>query len=200
MKQRRILSLITALALFCACAAPALGEATFFDEAPVTGLPVVDLTDDAYGLTDLQDGTEGAMTDLHAPTAIVILEPESATLLIGESLKLEVSMTAMVEPVVTKLTWRSGDRKIASVDKNGVVTGLGPGQVTITVRTANGLKARMALTIADSDAPVEAIDLPGDDADAAPENARSGLDATVAFWWKHAGELKSVEEELGVEP
>ena len=104
------------------------------------------------------------VTDLHAPTDIVILEPETRTLLVGDSMKLEVSMTAQVEPVDTTLTWKTSDKKIASVSKDGEVKGLKPGSARITVKTANKLKASLEFTVVDPSTPTSIqIELPEDE-------------------------------------
>lgn len=45
------------------------------------------------------------------------------------------------------LTFSSSDKKIATVDKNGVVRGKKKGTVTITVKSSNGLKATCKVTV-----------------------------------------------------
>ena len=45
------------------------------------------------------------------------------------------------------LTWRSSNRKIATVNSKGVVTGVKGGKVTITAKTVNGIKASCTVTV-----------------------------------------------------
>ena len=50
------------------------------------------------------------------------------------------------EPV-TKLTWSTANKKIATVGKTGLVTAKKAGKVKITVKTANGRKASIVVTV-----------------------------------------------------
>lgn len=67
----------------------------------------------------------------------VQLDPETASLLVGESTEL----SAMIQPANAtdqSVTWLSLDENIATVDENGTVTAIGPGTISITVETTDG--------------------------------------------------------------
>ncbi len=61
-----------------------------------------------------------------------------------------ITLKATISPSNTTnkaVTFKSSNKKIATVDKKGVVTGVKPGKVTITVTTANGKKATCTVTV-----------------------------------------------------
>ncbi len=61
-----------------------------------------------------------------------------------------ITLKATVSPSNTTnkaVTFKSSNKKIATVNKKGVVTGVKPGKVTITVTTANGKKATCTVTV-----------------------------------------------------
>lgn len=75
----------------------------------------------------------------------VTLDKTAATVKVGKSLQL----TATIEPsgaTDQKLEWTSSDSDIAIVT-NGRVTGVAPGDVTITVKTTNGKTATCTITV-----------------------------------------------------
>lgn len=78
------------------------------------------------------------------PTSIK-LNKKKASMVIGKKLTLK----ATVKPAnaETTLTWSSSDEKVATVSQKGVVKAVGKGKATITVETANGLKATCAITV-----------------------------------------------------
>ena len=82
-----------------------------------------------------------------APKSVEIVSDGSATVAVGSVLPLTVRM----EPAGAEstLTWSSSDKKIAAVDNQGYVTGVKEGSATITVRTANGEKARLTVKVVD---------------------------------------------------
>lgn len=51
------------------------------------------------------------------------------------------------ESAVKSVTWYSSNNKIATVSKNGKVTAVTAGTVTITAKTTNGLKAICKVTV-----------------------------------------------------
>ncbi|MBR1559516.1 MAG: Ig-like domain-containing protein [Clostridia bacterium] len=73
------------------------------------------------------------------PPTGVKLDKTSATLEVDDTLEL----TAAIQPagVTGELFWSSSNAKVASVNANGVVTGVKAGTATITVKTANNKKA-----------------------------------------------------------
>ena len=72
-----------------------------------------------------------------------------------KTLKLELNKTyqlkATINPSSTTdskvLSWSTSNKKVAIVDKNGKITAVGGGSATITVKTANGKKAKVKVTV-----------------------------------------------------
>ena len=90
-------------------------------------------------------GASPYMDDLNfyaesAVTITVVLPPEKLDLVLGqENLKIAVGKTAQITSEVTGLTYKSANTAIASVDENGLVTGVAAGSTTINV-SKNGYK------------------------------------------------------------
>ena len=70
---------------------------------------------------------------------------KSYTVKVGKTVKLGKKLTP--SGAKTTFTWSSSDKKIATVTSKGVVKGLKKGSATITVKTANGLKATVKVTV-----------------------------------------------------
>lgn len=74
------------------------------------------------------------------------IEPATVTILAGEVTELKA--TVEPEDATSKLfTWTSSDPKVATVDKFGRVSGLTPGQTTITVTSSNKLTATCTVKV-----------------------------------------------------
>ena len=80
------------------------------------------------------------------PTSIA-LNTTSLTLTIGEKKQAQLKLTIQPSNAKTTLTWSTEDKKIATVDKNGIVKGKKTGATTIRVKTDNGLVAQCRVTV-----------------------------------------------------
>lgn len=102
----------------------------------------------------------------------ITLTPKSATINIGEDIDLNVT----IEPEDASdqsVTWRSSDSNIASVSSNGKVTGVGAGNVTITVTTNDGNKidsCNITVNPAATDKKITSISLSGSNSVAIGQN------------------------------
>ncbi len=88
--------------------------------------------------------TINAQTNI--PVTGVSLNKASATLTVGAS----ETLTATVEPTNAtnkNVTWSSNNETVATVDTNGLVTAIAPGEATITVTTADGNHAATCTVI-----------------------------------------------------
>ena len=94
--------------------------------------------------TDNGKEASAVITVKPAP-AKVKLNKKKATLGVREKLTLE----AIVSPskACTTLTWKSSDKAVAAVSKQGVVTPRRPGTAVITVSTHNGKTAKATITV-----------------------------------------------------
>ncbi|MCR5726557.1 MAG: Ig-like domain-containing protein [Lachnospiraceae bacterium] len=76
----------------------------------------------------------------------VKLSKTKATLKVGK----KVTLTATIKPADTTnktITWKSSNKKVATVDKNGNVTAKKKGVCVITAVTSNGKKAKCKITV-----------------------------------------------------
>ena len=81
------------------------------------------------------------------PTSVIITKGDKATLYMGNKLTLK----AKLEPNKSEsmLTWKSSKPKIAEVSEKGVVTPKKAGKAIITVKTTNGKKDSIIVTVVD---------------------------------------------------
>ena len=86
--------------------------------------------------------------DKPEPTAIAIVQGDSATAYMGNPLALKTKMTP--KKAVKELTWTSSKPEVAAVSGNGLVTPKQVGKTVITVTTANGLSAKIAVQVVDA--------------------------------------------------
>lgn len=80
----------------------------------------------------------------------LILTPNSATIEIGKTVDIDAEI--LPDTIVDKtITWTSGNTGIATVNSDGVVTGISAGTVTITARTSTGFSSAATITVVNSD-------------------------------------------------
>ena len=100
----------------------------------------------------LINGTEYELTctvfvsgDPYIPVEEVVLSAPQLILLIGDS----YHITSSVKPYNAtnrKLTWTSDDESVATVDENGLVTGVGTGKTVVRASTEDGVYAECPVT------------------------------------------------------
>jgi len=79
--------------------------------------------------------------------SVSIDEGKTLTMKVGE--KLPLHATVLPSEVTTKLSWSSDKKKVATVSKSGTVTAKKKGKATITVKTANGKRAKVKIVVTD---------------------------------------------------
>ena len=79
------------------------------------------------------------------PNRITITNGKKATVKAGKTLQLKTKLYPA--KAKTKLTWESSNTKVATVSGKGLVKGIKAGKAKITVKTANGKKATITITV-----------------------------------------------------
>ena len=131
------------------------------------------------------------VVDLTVPTGIIIEAPANE-LAVGGTLQLKAKLSGPDPdvPAVSAVTWKTKNKKIAKVDKNGLVTGVKEGEVTITATTKVGKKvAEIALTVKAAGKEAEPTVLP----DAEPAIEEPPVEEPLP-------EGEELEEPIAVEP
>ena len=85
------------------------------------------------------------VVDPTAPTKVKLNKTGTVKLKKGKTLQL--TATVYPDTAVTTLTWKSSNKKVATVSKDGVVKGLKKGTATITVKTKNGKTATVKIKV-----------------------------------------------------
>ena len=83
------------------------------------------------------------VTVLAAPSKVT-LNKKKAEIAEGGTLQLEAKLP---KKTASQIKWTSSAKKVATVDKNGLVTAVGAGKATITAETFNGKKAECKVTV-----------------------------------------------------
>ena len=110
------------------------------------------LTPKRSGMATIQVRTENGKKDRITVTVIdarsvSIDEGGTATMKVGQTLQLHATVSPA--EVAPKLTWTSGSRKTATVSDTGLVKALRKGRVSIYVKTGNGRKDKISITVTD---------------------------------------------------
>ena len=96
------------------------------------------------------------IVDARVTVRSIEFDPPSITLPIGETYKLK-PIILPENATDKKVTWSSSDESLATIDENGLVTGIGEGPVVITARSANGVEGVCNIQVIDTYVPVESI-------------------------------------------
>ena len=110
-------------------------------------------------------------------TGINLDKPE-LTLNVNESSKYVAILSPYSIANNTSLTWQSSNPDVATVDANGVVTGISEGKATITVRNSNGLSASSEVTVTNINTPITNVSLNYSDLEIRKDSSQ-GLRATI---------------------
>ena len=134
------------------------------------------------------------------------LSLSNATVAQGDTLQMEYRVLPARLADTLKLSWTSSDENIATVDENGVVTGVAKGQCYITAKAESGLSATATLTVGDETLPPEQPEVPDNNAPmdypsaetdpvlwdtsvaASPADELNSRFEADGFWYKVTGE------------
>lgn len=108
----------------------------------------------------------------------ITIEPDMATLQLGDSLRLEPVITPLLATTKT-LVWTSDNEDVATVSEDGLITAVGLGEVKITATTTDGSKksASLTLTVVESADGIAAVDAAAMDSDVYDLNGRKVANA-----------------------
>lgn len=84
--------------------------------------------------------------DPYAPTSVTLNYTGTVKLHVKETLTLQPTLNP-VGIAKSKITYSSSNKKVASVNSSGVITAKKRGTATITVKTANGKKAKLKIKV-----------------------------------------------------
>ena len=104
------------------------------------------------------------------------LSLSNMTVAVGDSQTMSLRVLPARLADSLKLTWTSEDETVATVDENGVVTGVAKGQTVITVTADSGLSASAVVTVGDETLPPEEPETPDPDATVDKPSAEAAPD------------------------
>ena len=127
-------------------------------EGNLSALKPGNATITATAANGLSDSCAVTVADPDIPVAGISLDRHELSLLTGGT----DTLVATISPdnaTDKSVSWTSSDPGVVSVDQEGNLSALKPGNATITATAANGLSDSCAVTVADPDIPVAGISL-----------------------------------------
>ncbi len=104
----------------------------------------------AKGVTTVTANVGGKVAEItvnvFVPTTSMTLSPTSKTILVGGTTKLVATITP-TNATYNKAIWSTSNSKIATVDENGIVTGVSKGIANITASTEDGRKVSAVINV-----------------------------------------------------
>lgn len=90
---------------------------------------------------------KGLTTNIDTKSVLKIELPKTQSINVGDKQKLEVVITP--SDASEKLIWKSSDSSIVTVNEDGNIEGISPGQATITVTNGQGITSTCIVTVKD---------------------------------------------------
>ena len=112
----------------------------------VTGISAGSATISVRTENKLTASVKIQVRDPYEPLSIAIKPSQLTALSVNDKLQIKTKMTA-IDKAKTRLTWKSSNTKVATVNSEGLVTAKKAGKVTITVTTHNGLSASVKIIV-----------------------------------------------------
>ena len=134
------------------------GVVSVDQEGNLSALKPGNATITATAANGLSDSCSVTVADPDIPVADISLDRHELNMLTGGT----DTLVATVSPnnaTDKSVSWASSDPGVVSVDQEGNLSALRPGNATITATAANGLSDSCSVTVADPDIPVADISL-----------------------------------------
>ena len=112
----------------------------------VTGISAGSATISVRTENKLTASVKIQVRDPYEPLSIAIKPSQLTALSVNDKLQIKTKMTA-IDKAKTRLTWKSSNTKVATVNSEGLVTAKKAGKVTITVTTHNNLSASVKIIV-----------------------------------------------------
>lgn len=109
---------------------------------------VIAVKDGRATITGIYEGVEDSV-DIHVitPVTSMTFTSTNSTIKVGKDLQMKLQLKPS-DASISTLKYTSSDEEIATVNANGIVTGIAPGKVTITVTDSyTGMEKSVKLTI-----------------------------------------------------
>lgn len=133
---------------------PSNGKTALHNNTSPANLKTWNGTNTKWGLTNIKLANKVVTFDVGNTFELSALSLP-ATLSVGVGLAVKLEATVTPDYAEYTLTWSSSDKKVATVDQDGIVKGIAVGQAVITATSNNGLKSTCSITVEK----VEAIDV-----------------------------------------
>ena len=98
-----------------------------------------------------EDSVEIEVAEIHTESITLSTDVTNDVIYVGDQFNISASFYPLETTDSKILTFVSSDESIATVDENGKVTAIAPGEVTITAIDENGIKSQITVKITEAD-------------------------------------------------
>ena len=82
-----------------------------------------------------------------SPDVFVAITPSPQTLGVGQQIQADSLLIEQNVPQPANIVWSSSNPQVATVDVNGIITGIGPGTATIIATDSTGVSREIVLLV-----------------------------------------------------